>query len=63
MEYCLRKVGVKAIVSSRKFRTQDYYEILSEISPEIKYCKPGSLESARLPELKTVIIADEESLE
>lgn len=62
MEYCLKKVEVKAIVSSRKFKSQDYYEILTEISPELKHCKPGELKSARLPDLKSVIIADDESL-
>ena len=35
LKYCLNKVGVKAIVSSESFKTQDYYKMMAEIMPEL----------------------------
>ena len=31
LSYCLNKVGVKAVVASESFKTQDYYAILREV--------------------------------
>ena len=36
LKYCLNKVGVKAIVASQTFKTQDYYNMLMEILPEME---------------------------
>ena len=36
LKYCLNKVGVKAMVSSRSFKTQDYYQMLMEIMSELE---------------------------
>ena len=33
--YCLNKVGVKVVVASQVFKTQDYYQILTQIMPEL----------------------------
>ena len=35
LKYCLNKVGVRAIVSSESFKTQDYYKMMAEIMPEL----------------------------
>jgi fatty-acyl-CoA synthase len=52
----LNKVGCKAIILSSSFKTQDYAAMLLEVCPELKDCKPGELNSERLPELKSAIL-------
>ncbi|XP_032471566.1 medium-chain acyl-CoA ligase ACSF2, mitochondrial isoform X2 [Phocoena sinus] len=58
VEYALKKVGCKALVFPRQFKTQHYYSILKQICPEVEKAQPGHLKSQRLPELTTVISAD-----
>ncbi|XP_022413864.1 medium-chain acyl-CoA ligase ACSF2, mitochondrial isoform X1 [Delphinapterus leucas] len=58
VEYALKKVGCKALVFPRQFKTQHYYSILKQICPEVEKAQPGRLKSQRLPELTTVISAD-----
>ncbi|KAJ8027739.1 Acyl-CoA synthetase family member 2, mitochondrial [Holothuria leucospilota] len=56
LEYALKKVGVKALVSAQSFKTQDYYSMIEEICPELDYATPGHLKSEKLPELDSVIM-------
>ena len=39
--YCLNKVGVKVVVASQVFKTQDYYQILTQIMPELVETSSG----------------------
>ena len=39
--YCLNKVGVKVVVASKAFKTQDYYQILTQIMPELEETNSG----------------------
>src|SRR5690349_21219836 len=55
VEYTLKKVGVKALVCTEKFKSSEYVGMISELVPEIPNFKPGELKSARLPDLKYVI--------
>lgn len=55
LEYCLNKVGCRALVFAPQFKTSDYYSMVSELAPEIASCEPGRLEAAALPELTTLI--------
>lgn len=59
IEYCINKVGIKAIVCGRKFKTQDYYGILKGIAPEIGNSDPGKIKSERVPSLQSVIIIND----
>lgn len=56
LEYALKKVGMKAIVSAHSFKTQDYYGMLRELCPELDDCIPGKLQSERLPEMRSIIM-------
>ncbi|XP_014667052.1 PREDICTED: acyl-CoA synthetase family member 2, mitochondrial-like, partial [Priapulus caudatus] len=56
LEYCLQKVGVKAILAEESFKTQNYYSMIHSISPELESCKPGQLKSKRLPMLRSVVM-------
>ena len=55
LEYALNKVGCKALITMTTFKTSDYLDMIRAVAPEIAQCKPGQLQAARVPELKTVI--------
>lgn len=55
LEFALRKVGCKAIVTATVFKTSHYIEMLNTLLPELSGAKPGKLKAARLPDLRMVI--------
>ena len=55
VEYTLNKVGVKALVCARAFKTSDYVRMINELAPELATSPPGELQSKRLPELRSVV--------
>jgi fatty-acyl-CoA synthase len=55
LEYALRKVGCRALVTESEFKTSDYVAMLHELAPELSAATPGELHSARLPDLRFVI--------
>ncbi len=55
LEYALNKVECKAIISAESFKTSEYLTMLAELAPELSSCKPGKLNSKKLPHLSTVI--------
>lgn len=57
-EFALRKVGCKAIVCPSQFKTQKYCDMLRALCPEIETSSPGDIRSARLPDLRSVIVLD-----
>ncbi|XP_006832526.1 PREDICTED: acyl-CoA synthetase family member 2, mitochondrial [Chrysochloris asiatica] len=59
LEYALKKVGCKALVFPKQFKTQKYYDILKQICPELEGAQVGALKSQRLPELTTLISVDD----
>lgn len=62
MEYCVNKVGIKAIICAHRHKTQNYYELLEKIAPELPHSEPGKLISAKAPSLTTVIVVTKEDL-
>ncbi|EAR89528.1 acyl-CoA synthetase family (AMP-forming)/AMP-acid ligase family protein (macronuclear) [Tetrahymena thermophila SB210] len=60
LEYCLKKVGVKAIVMASHHRKSDYVKFINNIVPELQTSDIGKLKSAKLPNLKFVIRIDDE---
>ncbi|MCG8491588.1 MAG: AMP-binding protein [Sneathiellales bacterium] len=61
VEYALNKVGCKAIVLARRFKSSDYLEMISRLAPELENCEPGRLNSEKLPFLKSVIVMEEDA--
>lgn len=55
LEYALNQSGCKAIVTAHEFKTSKYVEMLYELAPELQSCKPGQLNSVKVPQLKTVV--------
>ncbi len=61
LEYALNKVGCRALVMARRFKSSDYLGMLGDIAPEIHHGGPGeTLDSARLPTLKNVVLLGDE---
>uniref|UniRef100_A0A3P8XWI7 Medium-chain acyl-CoA ligase ACSF2, mitochondrial n=1 Tax=Esox lucius TaxID=8010 RepID=A0A3P8XWI7_ESOLU len=58
LELALRKVRCNAVVCPTQFKTQKYCDVLRQICPEIDTATPGSVKSARLPDLRMVIVTD-----
>jgi fatty-acyl-CoA synthase len=56
LEYALNKVGCKALVTARAFKTSDYLGMIRALAPELESCEPGQLNAARLPDLQSVIV-------
>ena len=55
LEYALKQVGAKALITARQLKTSAYLEMLREVAPELGGCPPGRLRAERLPALRTVI--------
>ncbi|HET7527619.1 MAG TPA: AMP-binding protein [Burkholderiaceae bacterium] len=60
LEYALNKVGCRALVMARRFKSSDYLGMLGEIAPEIHFKGASEvLDSVRLPSLKHVVLLGE----
>lgn len=56
LEFSLNKVGCKALILAKKFKSSDYLDMIYTLAPEIDVCSPGELKAIKLPELKHVIV-------
>lgn len=62
LEYCLKKVGVAAIVQAESFKTQDYYKMMTSVVDTLADSRPGQLKSStKIPELKHVIMLSDKN--
>jgi fatty-acyl-CoA synthase len=55
LEYALRKVGCRALITEKQFKTSDYVAMLQDLAPELKSATPGDLHAKRLPDLRLVV--------
>jgi fatty-acyl-CoA synthase len=60
LEYALRTVGCKALISAPALKTSDYIKMLDSLLPELAASDPGALTAKALPELRWVIRLGEE---
>ena len=60
LEYALKKVGCRGLITEPAFRTSDYLAMVSELAPELASAEPGELRAPRLPDLRFVIRLGEE---
>ena len=56
LKYCINKVGIQAIVCQDRFKSQDYYQLIQQIAPELGQNYSNTLNSSSVPTLKHVII-------
>ena len=57
-EYLLHQSDTHTLVMIDGFKDSDYVGIMKELCPELASCKPGELNSDRLPFLKNIITTD-----
>ena len=55
LEFCLKKVGCRALITAERLKSSDYLAMLRSLAPELDRCAANDLSSARLPHLKLVI--------
>lgn len=55
LEYALNKVGCQALVLSPSFKSSDYLAMVNDLAPELAASQPGSLQAAKLPDLRWVV--------
>jgi fatty-acyl-CoA synthase len=55
LEFCLKKVGCRALVTAERLKSSDYLAMLRSLAPELDGCPANELSSATLPQLKLVI--------
>lgn len=56
MEFCLEKIGAKAIIAPEKFITQNYYEMLATSIPSLRSQQGTVIEKNSKNSLQNVII-------
>ncbi|MDE2738491.1 MAG: AMP-binding protein [Paracoccaceae bacterium] len=59
LEYVLNKVGCKALISAKSFKTSDYVGMIRKLAPELESCRPGKLQSSKLPDLQSIVVMDD----
>jgi fatty-acyl-CoA synthase len=55
LEFCLNKVGCRALIAAERLKNSDYLAMLRALAPELDSCGPNELNSARLPQLKLIM--------
>ena len=55
LSYCLKKVGIKMLVTAESFKSSNYIQIINNAVPELKTQKGLVIESKDLPELKHIV--------
>jgi fatty-acyl-CoA synthase len=46
LEFCLNKVGCRALIAAERLKHSDYIAMLRNLAPELDQCNPGELNSA-----------------
>ena len=59
LEYALNKVSCKALVLARSFKSSEYLEMIRALAPELAQVERGRLHSVKLPNLRHVIVMDD----
>jgi fatty-acyl-CoA synthase len=55
VQYALTQSGCAFLVISPQFKSSNYTQMLYDLAPELRDAEPGSLQAAKLPELRAVI--------
>ncbi|MEO0473242.1 MAG: AMP-binding protein [Bacteroidota bacterium] len=55
LEYALAQSGCSMIILAHQFKTSAYTDMIYELAPELNHCEAGTLQSKKLPALRTVV--------
>ncbi len=56
LEYALNNSGARALLLVERFKTSDYVSMVYQIAPKAREAKPGSINSDRLPLLRSLVL-------
>ena len=59
LEYSLNKVGCKALILAKKFKSSEYLKMILSLVPELKISKKEKLQTKNLSKLNFVVLLDE----
>ena len=59
LEYALTKVGCSVLILATHFKSSDYVGMIQSLAPELSTSAGGTLNSARLPDLRHVVVMAE----
>ena len=60
LTYTLNKVGCKALILAREFKSSNYVATLREIAPDIDTSQAGHLQLTALPDLRSLVVISEQ---
>jgi len=63
LSYTLKKVGCKALILAREFKSSNYVAMLREIAPAIDSSESGQLNLAELPDLRSLIVISDDAVD
>jgi fatty-acyl-CoA synthase len=55
LEYVLQQSRARVLMLIESYRSSNYCDMLYEVCPEVKQCRPGHVDSWRFPDLKNVV--------
>jgi fatty-acyl-CoA synthase len=55
LQFCLNKVGCRALITAERTKNSDYIAMLRALAPELDDCAVNHLSSEKLPQLKLII--------
>lgn len=61
LEFCLKKLQIRAIVAPDNFRIMNYYKIMSMVVPELVDAKPGEIKSKSHPYFEKLILMTDQN--
>ena len=59
LKYVLKQCDAVALLLVRRFKSSDYFQMLDEVCPQLRRCRPGQLAAPDFPRLKTVVAIDD----
>lgn len=63
IDYCIKKVGMKAIIATEEFKKQKYYNMMTELLPQMSSAPSGArVVNGSLPSMERVIIDSNKKL-
>jgi fatty-acyl-CoA synthase len=63
LSYTLKKVGCKALILAPEFKSSNYIAMLRDIAPAIADSESGKLNLPELPDLRSLIVIGDESID
>jgi fatty-acyl-CoA synthase len=59
LQYVLQQADILALFLTDRYKTSDYFEMVTQVCPELQSCPPGELCSAECPRLRHVVSIQE----